>query len=134
MASVCFEIWVSYADADVHEVDCPAGEPRVFRSPAAIPGDAFAWLETHLPKTPDLAAAQETVDHLDLDDRIGKDVAEIDGVIGVALRERPGTCLFARVGPQGVEVWWPSRVQAMPGESSCSAAEAAHGHAQRPPH
>ncbi|MEU4834895.1 hypothetical protein [Streptosporangium sp. NPDC023615] len=133
-AYVCFEISVSYSDTGVGEVHCPAGEPRPFRSPASIPDTAFEWLRTRLPRTPDLAAARETVDRLDLDDRIGKDVAEIGGVIGVALRERPGVCLFARVREQGVEVWYPSRVQAMPGESSCSASEAAHGHAQRPPH
>ncbi|MEV0594471.1 hypothetical protein [Nonomuraea cavernae] len=134
VTSACFEISVSYSDTNVDEVDCPTGEPRVFRAPATIPDHAFKWLKTHLPKTPDLMAAREAVDHLDLDDRIGKDVAEIDGVIGIALRERPGVCLFARVRQQGVEVWRPSRIQAMPGESSCSAAEAAHGHAQRPPH
>jgi hypothetical protein len=133
-ASVCFEISVSYSDTGVAGVDCPTSEPRSFRAPATIPGNAFQWLKTRLPKTPDLTAAREAVDQLDLDDRIGKDVAEIDGVIGVALRERPGVCLLARVRRQGIEVWWPSRVQAMPGESSCSAVEAAHGHAQRPPH
>ncbi len=134
VTSACFEISVSYSDTDVDEVDCPTGEPRAFRAPASIPDNAFEWLKMHLPKTPDLIAARKAVDHLDLDDRIGKDVAEIDGVIGIALRARPGECLFARVRQQGVEVWRPSRVQAMPGESSCSAAEAVHGHAQRPPH
>ncbi|MDP9844889.1 hypothetical protein [Streptosporangium lutulentum] len=134
VVTVCFEITVSYSDTGVTEVECPAGEPHSFRAPAALPHNAFDRLKTRLPKTPDLAAARKVVDHLDLDDRIGKDVAEMDGVIGIALRERPGVCLFARVRPQGTEVWWPSRIQAMPGESSCSAAEAVHGHAQRAPH
>lgn len=134
IVTVCFEITVSYSDTGVAEAECPAGEPRSFRAPAALPDNAFDRLKTRLPKTPDLAAARKVVDHLDLDDRIGKDVAEMGGVIGVALRERPGVCLFARVRPQGVEVWWPSRIQAMPGESSCSAAEAVYGHAQRAPH
>jgi hypothetical protein len=131
---VCFEITVSYGNTDVGEVDCPPGEPRTFRPPAELPDRALERLEERLPKTVDLAAARRAVQALDLDDRIGQDVAEFHGVIGVALREGPGRCLFARVRAAGVEVWWPSRIQVMPGEGSCSAAEAAYGYAQRPPH
>lgn len=58
----------------------------------------------------------------------------MDGVLGVALREGPGECLFARVRFGTVQVWKPARIQVMPGEGVCSASEAAYGFAQRPPH
>ncbi|MEU7005012.1 hypothetical protein [Nonomuraea sp. NPDC046570] len=134
VAAPCFEISVSYADAEVDEVGCPDGPPPVFRAPAEIPDRAHQWLKSRLPKAPDLQSARDAVRSLDLDDRIRVEVADINGVIGVALYERPGVCLFARVRSVGVEVWSPSRIQVMPGEGSCSAAEAASGFAQRPPH
>lgn len=56
-------------------------------------------------------------------------MAEIDGVIAVALHDGYGHCLFARVRPPAVEVWYPS-----PGEGVCDVAEAANGYAQPPPH
>ncbi|MFF3664022.1 hypothetical protein [Microtetraspora malaysiensis] len=131
---MCFEITVSYSDADVDEVDCPAGRPGTFRPPPRLPAAAFEQLKKHLPRKLDLVAAERVVLGLDLDPRIREDVRQINGVIGVAVREGPGSCLFARVKPPEVEVWHPSPIQVMPGEGECSAAEAANGYAQRPPH
>ncbi|HLU75914.1 MAG TPA: hypothetical protein VKZ82_27305 [Nonomuraea sp.] len=130
----CFRIEASSWDADLDEAECPPGSPRTFRSPAEIPGRAFDWLKEHLPVTPDLEEARRVVRALDLDDRIKQDVALVDGVLGVALREGPGECLFARVRFGTVQVWKPARIQVMPGEGVCGASEAAYGFAQRPPH
>lgn len=64
-------------------------------------------------------------------------VDEVDGVIGVAglaTGRMNRDCVYARLAPDGLEVWYPPRIYLSPGEAACAADEAISRRTQRPPH
>ncbi|MFF5174461.1 hypothetical protein ACFY3U_17725 [Micromonospora sp. NPDC000089] len=121
----------------VTEVECPAGAPVTPRPAATLPAGVDERLRRELPtgSAATEASVGALLDRMRLDPRVRRDVATLDGHIGLALRaDRRGSCLLARVVGDRVEVWRPSAVQLQPGELSCSAETAASGQGQRSPH
>ena len=118
------------------EIDCPTTPPLDIPKDPQLPGNIMDVLRTTLPSGPNAteASVRAVVDGLDLDPRIHVDVNTHYGAIGVALKASQYACVLARVTPEKVEVWSPSRVQLAPGELSCNGGTAAGGQGQTPPH
>ncbi|WP_088974693.1 hypothetical protein [Micromonospora coxensis] len=120
----------------VTEVDCPPTAPITPRPAPSLPSGTDERLRRSLPTGP--AATERSVgaavDRLRLDPRVRRDVATVDGAVGLALREgRRGSCLLARVVGDRVEVWRPPTVLMQPGELTCDGRTAALGLGQRDP-
>lgn len=117
---------------NVTEIDCPASTPpRSFRRPATLSANTESWLKKHLPTTADLDSTRRALRELNLDPRIRQDIGKYHGKIGVALRVPDGSCLFARSGADGVQVWSPWRPwmpPVLPAERACTADQAASGY------
>ncbi|MCT9934866.1 hypothetical protein N5079_32135 [Planotetraspora sp. A-T 1434] len=128
----CFELTVYYSDVTFDGADCPQGAPLTFRARPELPSRAVEQLKKRLPRKPDLAKVREAVRRLDLDPRITQEIAESEGVIGVALWEGvDGTCLFARVRSSEVDVWHPYRIVPGGDLESCTAIGAVNGYFER---
>jgi hypothetical protein len=56
------------------------------------------------------------------------------GVAGLVAGPTERHCVYARVAPDGLEVWYPPRIYLEPGEASCAADEAISRRTQRSPH
>ena len=136
--SVCF---VLKYDRDVHDdvqgqAPCPASAPLAIPRDAQLPGDIEQTLRRVLPagRAASEASVRTAVDGLTLDPRVRRDVATVDGSIGVALSDSQYDCVMARVSGATVDVWRPSRVQLAPGEINCGGSEAAGGEGLHAPH
>ncbi|MBV1855089.1 hypothetical protein [Catellatospora tritici] len=140
----CYTIKVMLYDAAYPDpVDCPAGPAVTYPPlpPAPVLPDVDAVAKVFAGVT-DEATARAAVAKLALEPRITVDVVARGTTVGLALRavdtERATfDCRLARTdtGQGGKpEVWRPDSVYLQPGEMSCTAAEAAGGLGQRPPH
>lgn len=118
------------------QVGCPSTPPIDIPKDPKLPRDILDTLRRTLPSGPNATEAdvRAVVDGLNLDPRVHRDVKQAHGAIGVALQASQFNCVLARVTPDKVEVWIPSRIQLAPGELSCAGAVAAGGGGQTAPH
>lgn len=131
----CFAVTVFYSDVTFHGVDCPRTAPLTFPSPPAFPPHIIERLKDTLPRKPDPEKVREAIRRLDLDRRITQEILERVGVIGVALREGADrTCLYARIRPGEVEVWYPHRIVPGGDSDACTALGAVNGDFERANH
>jgi predicted small secreted protein len=139
----CFDVKITrYGGSNAKSVQCPTTPPVTYAPlppPPQLP--TIEDLAKVLSGVTDEATARAALAKLDIDDRIMVDLVVKDGTVGVALKAidtaaRQMDCRMARVLPNAKkpEVWRPASVYLQPGEMSCSAAEAAGGGGQRPPH
>lgn len=135
--SRCFTLRVSPKSEwreDPRDVDCPDGPALTFAPPPEPPQLPYEELRTKLPRVPeggrvDEAEVRRTLAALDLDPAIRTEVRAEGGRVGVLLSTKGNgydaqDCLLARVTPGATEVWVPPRIQRMPGEGGCTAANA----------
>lgn len=124
------------------EIECPDTEPIVLPTTTTspkLPDDAVAALRAALEPLVGTGAGVEAVAAAvaSVLPNAVVHVDEVDGVIGVAglaVGRTNRDCVYARLAPDGLEVWHPPRVLRSPGEASCTAGEAIARSTQRAPH
>lgn len=134
----CFQMRFSttteWHEYETRLVDCPPGAPMDFGPWPKTPDIPEKKLEKALPRVPaggraDEAKVRAAVASLRLDPAITREFRTEGDTVGLVLRVRPYLsdafdCVLARVAPGRTSVWSPSRIQRMPGEGGCSAANA----------